>query len=79
MHLDILRILACLFVIFNHTADAGFQLFTTYPTGGFVYFFLSFFTVLCKTAVPIFLMISGALLLGRDISLKDIHQVCDSL
>ena len=68
-HLEFLRFLAILLVIFNHTGEAGYLYFTLkqesmlYP----LYFLLS---VLCKTAVPLFWMVSGALLLEKDEDLK---------
>lgn len=73
LHLEFLRFLAILLVIFNHTGDAGYLYFTQtasqalYP----LYFTLS---VLCKVAVPLFWMVSGALLLDRDESVKYIFR-----
>ena len=62
-HLDILRIMANFLVIFNHTA--GFTLYqNTYePTKAGLYMLLSIIT---KINVPVFFMISGALLLGKE-------------
>jgi len=59
-------------VIFNHTGVTGFQLYSTYEVGKLTYWGLVYMSVLCKIAVPLFFMISGALLLKRDLSLKDI-------
>lgn len=61
VYLEILRIVACFFVIVNHTCgplyrDRGPSL-TWF--GGIAYFFI------CKIAVPLFLMITGALLLPK--------------
>lgn len=66
IYLEILRILAILFVIFNHTGVNGFLIFQkySYTTGQFwLYLYISTF-VTC--AVPVFFMISGALLLSKD-------------
>ncbi len=69
-HLDILRILANFLVIFNHTI--GFALYQD-PAGGIlknsIYMVLSIIT---KINVPLFFMISGALLLGKE---EEISQI----
>lgn len=65
---DILRILACFLVIVNHTNSEvflGMQPSLTWALS-LAYFYFS------KIAVPIFLMISGALLLRKDYSYKDL-------
>lgn len=73
IHLELLRFLAILLVIFNHTGSAGYLYFTgvasspLYP----LYFTLS---VLCKIAVPLFWMVSGALLLDKEESIRDIFR-----
>lgn len=71
IHLDILRILAIFFVIFNHTGSRGYMLFAD-QAESILYFPYMMFSVLCKIAVPIFFMISGALLLPKQESLKQI-------
>ncbi len=70
---DILRIMACFLVIVNHTNSEvflGMEPSLTWVLS-VAYFYLS------KIAVPIFLMISGALLLRKDYTYKDIliHKV----
>ncbi len=68
-----MKIFACFFVIFNHIGDYGFFLFSKYETGSFKYFILMSLSIFCKFAVPLFLSISGALLLNReDESIKKI-------
>ncbi|MBR4231673.1 MAG: acyltransferase [Oscillospiraceae bacterium] len=61
-YLDVLRIIACFFVIVNHTCGrvflAGGPSFEWYAS--LTWFFLS------KTAVPVFLMITGAVLLPKS-------------
>ena len=60
--LDVLRIIACFFVIVNHTNSDIFKSATPASLTWFVsltYFFIS------KIAVPIFFMISGYLLLNK--------------
>lgn len=70
LHLEVLRIVAILLVLFHHTNLRGFMLFL--ERDGFssnVYLFAS---ILCEVAVPIFFMISGALLLKKEESIKDV-------
>ena len=69
LSLDFLRIFAILLVIFNHTNERGFYRFLTDDPGTFLYWFNLFFSVACKVAVPLFFMISGALLLRKDESI----------
>lgn len=68
IHIEVLRILAIVFVLFHHTNTRGFMLFL-HRDGllGNVYLFMS---LLCEVAVPIFFMISGALLLKKDENIK---------
>jgi len=73
LHLDLLRLMAIVLVIFNHTGDRGYMLFlnqTESPLYG-LYMMLSVF---CKIAVPLFFMISGALLLPKEESLKQLFS-----
>ena len=71
MHLDILRVFAIYLVVFNHTGERGYMLFTG-EMESFWYFPHMMFSVFCKVAVPIFFMISGALLLPKHESLKQL-------
>ncbi len=61
-YIEFLRIIACFFVIVNHTNSRIFKILAPSPTWlcSVTAFFVS------KTAVPLFLMIMGALLLGRE-------------
>lgn len=69
IYLDVLRIIAIYCVLFNHTN--GFLLYAThYPLpSSYLYLIIS---ILSKVAVPIFFMISGALLLGKDESYQEL-------
>lgn len=72
IYLDALRVLAILCVLFNHSGDSGYFWFTLteeVPVQ-IVSIFVSSFS---KIGVPLFFMISGALLLGKDESLKDLY------
>ena len=68
-HVDILRILAAVLVIFNHTGTWGFSLFTKAQDSKF-YLFYMVISILDKIDVPIFFMISGALLLSREVDFR---------
>ncbi|HJA29498.1 MAG TPA: acyltransferase [Candidatus Olsenella pullicola] len=60
--IDALRVLAVLLVVFNHTP--GYALYQT-SSGPTAWAYL-FVTMLTRVNVPLFLMVSGALLLGRE-------------
>lgn len=62
-HLDLLRILALFLVVFNHTA-----LITPARgcSGSAVYWLILLADECCKLAVPLFFMVSGAVLLHRE-------------
>lgn len=72
LHLELLRFLAILFVIFNHTGTHGYLYFTTVE-GSALYPLFFFLSMLCKLAVPLFWMVSGALLIDRNESLKQLY------
>lgn len=72
VHIEFLRIICCYLVMFNHTDNNGFFLFSIAKESN-LYWIYMFISIGCKVAVPIFLMISGALLLGKDESIKDIY------
>lgn len=65
VYFEALRIIAVLFVIYNHTETTGFQYYTI-TDNLFLYYISLICAIICKTAVPIFFMISGALLLNKD-------------
>lgn len=73
MHIEFLRLIAIYLVIFNHTQTNGFFYFSIVPNSRFYWFYM-FTSIACKVAVPIFFMISGALLLGKDESLRDLYK-----
>ncbi len=51
-------------VIYNHTRELGFTLYQ-YTSDTCSYYMSVLMIPVCKTAVPVFLMISGATLLGK--------------
>ena len=66
IYLDFLRIIAIFMVLFNHTGTSGFVLFTVTQRSALYPFYL-FNAILIKIAVPLFFMISGVLLLGKNV------------
>lgn len=74
LYVEILRILAILFVLFNHTKNDGFTHFTLCGSETFAYWFWMFFSVFCKFSVPVFFMISGMMLLGKEESLAELWK-----
>lgn len=75
-YLDIIKIVAIILVIFNHTQAEGFLAYQSQENMLFQALEL-LITCFSKVAVPLFFMCSGATLLGREESLKDIwkHRV----
>ena len=66
LYLDILKVVAVIGVIFSH-------LYWFIPATNDFYTTIRFFLFsIAKPAVPIFIMVTGALMLGRDISYKEI-------
>lgn len=71
-YLDALRIVAIMCVIFNHSGVRGFFLYT--QTDNLLIQVISIFvSSFCKIGVPLFFMISGALLIDKEESLKDLY------
>lgn len=73
LHIEFLRMFAIFFVIFNHTGLTGFRLYTT-TNSSLKFYLYGIISVLCKSAVPIFFMISGAFLLKKEESIKTIFK-----
>ncbi|MCI9336931.1 MAG: acyltransferase [Lachnospiraceae bacterium] len=73
VYLELLRIIAIFFVLFNHTRSFGYSLYanTDQP---FSYWGSLTLSILCKVAVPVFFMVSGAVLLGRQESLGELFR-----
>ena len=64
-YIECLRIIAIILVIYNHTRELGFTLYQ-YTSDPCSYYLSVLMIPVCKTAVPLFLMISGATLLGKE-------------
>ena len=57
IYFEVMRIVACFFVIFNHTSVNGYFLFSTREPGSAHFWIELFVSVFCKFAVPLFLAI----------------------
>ena len=69
-YLEAMRILAVLLVMYNHSAP-----FMSFATQSGLEKNVSFLlSLICKAAVPLFFMISGVLLLGKEESFRDLFQ-----
>ena len=73
LYLDLIRALSMLLVIFNHTGVKGFMLYSV-ATKSPLYPFYMFLSVACKTAVPLYWMVSGALLLPKEESIGRVYR-----
>ena len=71
---EIMRIVAILLVIFNHSGTNGANLYMSMPVGSFQFYLYLFLFIFCKCAVPLFFMISGALMLEKNESIKEIWK-----
>ncbi len=66
LDIELMRIIAAFFVIFNHTGNTGFFLFSLSDSQSIQYWIYLFISIFCKLSVPLFFMIAGALLLNRQ-------------
>lgn len=66
LYIEVIRIIAIYWVIFNHTEEKGYFLFSTYEKGSFAFWMSVVPAVFCRVGVPLFFAISGALLLGKN-------------
>ena len=66
LHLEVMRILAIVFVILNHTGIYGSILFAEYSPDTIQYWIYLAVSIFEKMAVPLFFSISGAIMLNRS-------------
>ena len=74
VYFEVLRVCAVLAVIFIHTGDGGYSLFTQRQFGSTLYFADLALSIFSRFCVPMFFAISGALLLHRDEPLRDVWK-----
>lgn len=70
IHLEVIRIIALFGIVYNHI---GYVLFEGFENP-FKIAASIVFSVLCKVGVPLFFMVSGALLLGREESWTEVYK-----
>ncbi len=73
VHIELLRIVAIFLVMFNHTWIYGFTYFNS-CVGTPSYWFYLFLSIMVKIDVPIFFMISGAVLLGKEETITELYR-----
>lgn len=74
LYIEVIRIIAIIFVVYTHTGSNGYLLFTDYPDTSIRFWMYMLVSIFIKSAVPLFMMISGALLLDKDESLSVIWK-----
>lgn len=70
IYIEFLRLIAIIFVIFNHTNTNGYSMFITRTPSNIMFWIYLFISIFCKFAVPIFFMISGVLLFKKKYTIK---------
>ena len=65
MYLDVVKLLAIVLVVFNHSGNNGYKMYLDVPAEP-AHSLLLAFSAFVKIAVPLFFMASGALLLRRE-------------
>lgn len=63
---EVLRLIAIVGVVFNHTSGRGFDLYMAEGCSGINYVGSLLLGILCKIAVPLFFLVSGGLLLAKE-------------
>lgn len=72
-YFDILKILAIILVVFQHTGQNGY-LYFIHARNSFFYYPYLLIGLFSKIAVPLFFMSSGALLLGKEEDLRTLFK-----
>lgn len=72
LYLELLRVFAILCVIFNHTD--GFFSYYSSTQNLITWLYSAVLSVICRAGVPLFFMISGALLLNKEESIRALFQ-----
>lgn len=53
-NIELIRIIACLMVIFNHSNDRGFYRYAIYDISSFSWILSTLISAMCKVGVPLF-------------------------
>lgn len=73
IHLELLRIIAVYLVVLTHTGKRGYHYFSTLEPS-WEYYLAMALSVMCKIAVPLFWMISGGNLMGKEEALGQVWK-----
>lgn len=73
IHLEIVRIIALICIVYNHTGERGNNVYL-FTDGNITFVFSLVADILCKIGVPLFVMVSGSLLLQKEESLQEIYR-----
>lgn len=71
---EILRLIAIVLVVFNHTQQRGFELYRVAGGSAINNAVSLILAVTCKIAVPLFFMVSGGLLLHKDENIRTVFK-----
>lgn len=73
IYLEIIRIIALLCIIYNHTGPRGNGMYL-FTSGNFTFAVSLITDIFCRIGVPLFLMVSGALLPAKEESLQQTYR-----
>ena len=73
VYLELLRVLAIVLVIYNHTRSDGYTLYQN-TNNVWTYYSSLVLSIFCKVAVPLFFMISGVTLLGKKETIRIVYR-----
>ncbi len=73
LHLELIRLVAIFLVLFNHTGERGYSLYALTDSGVARPFYM-ILSILSKVAVPLFFMVSGALLVPKEESIATVFR-----
>ena len=75
VYCDYLRLVATFAVVFIHVAASNWS---NVDVNGMQWQVFNIYDSLVRWGVPIFVMISGALFLNRDVPIQNIYSICTS-
>lgn len=73
IYLEVIRIIALLCIIYNHTGPRGNGIYL-FTNGKFTFVISLISDIFCRIGVPLFLMVSGTLLLTKEEGVQQIYR-----